>query len=140
MPAHRKPISILSASGATAKNPQRFRERMDEPVPTSKLGAPPKHLPDAVKSAWKEIVKQAAPGTLFNTDRIALEVAATMLVRFRAGEFSKASEVSTLVSLLARFGMTPADRAKVSAAPTDTSQKEKDEWDFTTSSRVRAKG
>ena len=131
MPANRKPISILQASGAVAKNPQRFHDRKSEPVPSKPVGNPPKTLDQAERKAWKEIISNAAPGTLGNSDRIALEIASKLLVRFRAGEFSKASEVSTLVSLLARFGMTPADRAKLQATEKPP-EKLNDEWGFTT--------
>src|SRR5579875_1700742 len=113
MPAHRKSLDVHHISGAAKKNPQRFRDRKPAPTPSGDLGKPPKHLTADERKAWKEIASQVPPGVLANADRIALEIASRLLVRFRTGLLLKASEVSCLVSLLARFGMTPADRNKI---------------------------
>lgn len=79
------------------------------------LGAPPKTFSDQEKAAWREIAKNATPGTLGNSDRIAVEIAVKMLVRFRSGIYTKASEVAVLISMLSRLGMTPTDRTKLVA-------------------------
>jgi hypothetical protein len=128
MPAHRKHLDVHVMSGATKKNPQRFTDRKRAPQPIAELGKPPKHLTADEKKAWKEIEKQVPPGVLGNTDRIAVEIAAKLLVRFRTGLLLKASEVSCLVSLLARFGMTPADRNKIETGPTQEPDETQDEW------------
>jgi len=65
---------------------------------------------------------------LTNADRIALEIASRLLVRFRTGLLLKASEVSCLVSLLARFGMTAADRNKIETGHTAEPDEPTDEW------------
>ena len=134
MPAHRKNLDVHLMSGAAAKNPQRFRDRQSAPTPTADLGRPPKHLTPAERKTWKEIVSIIPPGVLANSDRIAVEVAARLLVRFRSGELSKASEISCLMSLLARFGMTPADRNKIGSTKPDK-PKETDEWSAITGLR-----
>lgn len=145
MPAHRKHLDIHVMSGATKKNPQRFTDRKRAPQPTEDLGKPPKHLTADERKAWKEIASQVPPGVLGNTDRIAVEIAARLLVRFRTGLLLKASEVSCLVSLLARFGMTPADRNKIETGPTQEPDEMNDEWSPVTKLRrtrngVRAAG
>lgn len=115
-------------SGAVKKNPARFTDRKPAPKPSGDLGKPPKHLSTDERKAWKEIASQVPPGVLANTDRIALEIASRLLVRFRTGLLLKASEVSCLVSLLARFGMTPADRNKIETGQPTEPEENKDEW------------
>jgi len=138
MPAHRKNLEVLAISGATKKNPQRFRDRKAAPKPMGELGKPPKHLSEEERKAWKEMASQIPPCVLGNTDRIAMEIAARLLVRFRTGLLLKASEVSCLVSLLARFGMTPADRNKIQASQEGEPEKANDEWSpFTKLRRTR---
>ncbi len=135
MPAHRKNIEVHKMSGATAKNPQRFRDRQAAAKPTAELGKAPKHLSPDEKKAWKEIASIIPPGVLANTDRIALEIGSRLLVKFRSGELAKASEVSCLLSLLARFGMTPADRNKIGTTQPDKPKQEQDEWTAVTKLR-----
>lgn len=139
MPAHRKHLDVHVMSGATRKNPQRFGDRKQAPQPIADLGKPPKHLTDDEKKAWKEIAKQVPPGVLGNTDRIAVEIAARLLVRFRTGLLLKASEVSCLVSLLARFGMTPADRNKIETGANNEPDDLTDEWSPVTKLRRNRK-
>ncbi len=108
----RKPTNILSLSGAFKKNPQRAKERANEPEPTGKIGAVPKHLTDDERRAWRDLVATAPEGVLCKFDRLALEAAAKCLAEMRAGSFDHLKEWRQWCS---RFGMTPADRSRVQA-------------------------
>jgi len=107
-----QPTEILDAKGSFIKHPE--YKRPDEPVVTKPLGSPPAHLTPEQKKAWKEIAKQIPPGVAKQADRLSMEMMSVLLCKFRDGT-AKASESAQLINLLARFGMTPADRTKVSA-------------------------
>ncbi len=120
MARNRTPSNILELRGAFDKNPQRRRE---EPKVDSDLGPPPDHFDDTRKAAWAELVNMAPEGVLTKADRIAIEMLADLLVRYRAsmkpeGDKFTSADRRDLMALLARFGMTAADRSRV-AAPTD---------------------
>lgn len=110
MPAPRKPAVLLEMSGSLEKHPQR---RRTEPVVAAPFGSPPAHLTKEHKAAWREIAKAAPAGVLTGADRVAVELAARMLVRIRTTDFT-AAEANGLRALLGQLGMTPADRSKVS--------------------------
>jgi hypothetical protein len=135
VPAHRKDLEVHLMSGAAAKNPQRFTQRKPAPKPAAKLGLPPKHLTPDEKRAWKELASITPAGVLTIADRIAVEVCSRLLVRFRSGDLTKVSEIACLLSLLARFGMTPADRNKVQSEETVKPTQETDEWSSITKLR-----
>lgn len=107
----RTPTNVLELKGAFKKNPQRARQDAESVGPLS--SAPP-HLAGAELDAWNEIAQYAPPGVLTDSDRIALEVAANLLAQFRNDpvEFPS-TKLVRLEALLGKFGMTPADRAKV---------------------------
>jgi len=69
------------------------------------------------KKTWRKIAKMIPPGVARQSDRIAFEMMAVLLCKFRAGT-AMAAESAQLINLLARYGMTPADRTKVSAGET----------------------
>jgi len=108
----RKPTNVLELTGAFKKNPQRARQDAET---AGELSAPPKHINGPVLNAWKEIVKYAPLQVLTESDRLSIELAANLLAQFRADpvEFT-AAKLVRLEALLGKFGMTPADRAKVS--------------------------
>lgn len=110
----RTPSNILDARGAFDKNPN--RRRVDEPEPNGDIGEPPERLTEDQRAAWSEIVSTCANGVLCQSDRIAVEVAAVLLAMFRADPSGiPGAKLARLDSLMARFGMTPSDRSKVSA-------------------------
>lgn len=102
---------MLDARGAFKKHPERARTDAQTAGP---LGKPPSHIAGEVLKAWKEIEKSAPLQVLTESDRLALEVAANLLAQFRLDpvEFP-AAKLVRLEALLGKFGMTPADRAKV---------------------------
>jgi hypothetical protein len=106
----RKPTAVLALNGAFERNPN--RARIDEPVPTTTLGAAPKWLAVTAVSIWDEM---AAEGFwLTGADRFLLEVAATHLDRFRRGA-ADSKDVGQLITVLNKLGFGPAERSKIKA-------------------------
>jgi hypothetical protein len=96
--------------GAFAKDPQREREDPD----TFKLKPCPDHLSEAQREVWKEIVKAAPKNVLTEADRFGLEICSVLLNQFRLDPLEfPAAKLVRLEAMLGKFGMTPADRAKV---------------------------
>ncbi|MDU9400608.1 hypothetical protein [Pseudomonas sp. zfem003] len=122
----RKPTNVLELTGAFKKNPDRAREDAQTVGP---LTGPPPHLNGGALHAWKEIAGHAPLEVLTNSDRIALELAAQLLHQFREDpvEFP-ATKLVRLEALLGKFGMTPADRAKVAGKPSRPSASAFDEF------------
>lgn len=109
----RKPTNVLELKGAFKKNPQRARKDAETVGP---LSDPPPHLGGAELHAWREIAEHAPLDVLTDSDRIALELAANLLAQFRLDPLDfPATKLVRLEALLGKFGMTPADRAKVGA-------------------------
>ena len=107
----RTPTNVLDARGSFKKHPERKRQDAETSGP---LGAAPAHIDGGVLRAWTEIADSAPLDVLTNSDRISLEIAANLLAQFRSkpDEFP-AAKLVRLEALLGKFGMTPADRAKV---------------------------
>ncbi|WP_185749583.1 hypothetical protein [Stutzerimonas xanthomarina] len=111
----RTPTNLLDARGSFRKHPERKRVDPDTAGP---LSAAPDHLTEQALECWQDIVASAPHGVITDSDRIALELAANLLAQFRTdpGEF-KSMRLVRLEVLLGKFGMTPADRSRVSIAP-----------------------
>jgi hypothetical protein len=107
----RTPTAKLELRGAFKKHPE--RRRPQEPKDARPLGDPPERLPAKVRPFWDEIVEMVTGGILTYRDRWAVELAARLMAKAVSGSVSS-SELSTLRSLLAAIGMTPADRSKLS--------------------------
>lgn len=115
MPAHRKPSNVLELSGAWRKDPQ--RKRVD-PTPTGPIGPPPKQKALTFPDAWRYLVKCAPAGVLADRDRVWLEVAAHLLVQFRADPANMhPAKLSRLTACLSALGLSPADASRVVVAP-----------------------
>jgi len=117
----RKPTSILELNGAFRHDPNRARP--NEPRDVRALGNVPSRLPADVVPFWLELAAMVIGGVLTFRDRWAVELAARLMekaVRETPDPEEKitSSELSTLRSLLAALGMTPADRSKLSV-PTE---------------------
>lgn len=118
MTRHRTPTSLIAASGGYTKNPARLGLRADEPVPAGLIGDAPPHLNAARARCFSEIVCLSHAGVLSSADAIGVEVAACLLAAFRDDPIAfSAAKLARLESLLAKFGLTPADRSKVRATP-----------------------
>lgn len=113
------PTATQDAKGYFEKHPERARP--NEPKPTKALGSPPKHLTDDQKKLWNEFKRKVLPSVAFDSDSWMVEQIVKLMDRFRKDNLSDAG-ATRLSNLLARFGMSPADRAKVAAniaAPKD---------------------
>ncbi|MDJ0806440.1 MAG: hypothetical protein QNJ78_06355 [Gammaproteobacteria bacterium] len=112
-PALPKNVHILKGTGK--KNPDRMRKRENEPEPKKPLGRPPPRLTAGQKKCWRELQKIVPDGVLGDCDAWAVELACVLMDEFRTNplEFS-AAKLTRLEALLGKFGMTPADRAKIS--------------------------
>lgn len=107
----RTPTNVLDARGAFKKHPERKRQDAET---TGPLGNPPAHFGGDLLHAWNEITRSSPPDVLTNSDRISVELASHLLSQFRADPLEfPAAKLVRLEALLGKFGMTPADRAKV---------------------------
>jgi hypothetical protein len=111
MDAHRKPSKVLQLSGAFAKNPNRTRTN---PTPRGPIGSAPRQVPITFHKAWYLFLKACTEGVLAEHDRLAVEIAASLFVQFRAtpAEFP-AVKLARMQSLLGDLGMTPAAASRV---------------------------
>jgi hypothetical protein len=121
------PIAILEARGSVRKNPKRYRERIAaQPAARGPLGAPPLHWitdPSCYYHArhvrwrgiWEELDGQLPSGMLKAQDRILIELLIPEIDKMREKPAEmKPVDKTNLVSMLAKLGMTPVDRMKVS--------------------------
>jgi hypothetical protein len=71
-------------------------------------------LTDEAKVCWFELESLAPTGVLKGADRIALEALSNLLAEYRKNppEFA-VGKYTHLIGMLARLGMTPADRQKL---------------------------
>jgi hypothetical protein len=106
--------TALLVPGWDKKNPQRARERENEPE-TPTLGSAPAHIRGKRrKQIWEEIRTSCAAGLLQQSDALAVEslVNLTYEMRFKARDWT-ASKQSQMTMILKQLGMTPAARASV---------------------------
>ncbi len=114
MGRNRKPTAVLQLTGALERNPGRYHDRKTEPRLLDELGEPPKRLTEQQKEAWNEISDNCPCGVLTKADRHSLEMAAVLLAEFWAnGAQMQGTHLSLLNTLLAKMGMNPSDRSRV---------------------------
>lgn len=114
----RKATDVLALGGAFNKNPARLAAREGEPEPVGDIGPAPDHLNEKQRACYAEIVLQAHERVLCPADRVAVELAASLLADFRSDPAAfQTSRLGVLTTLLRAFGMTPADRSRVKARP-----------------------
>ena len=116
MGRHAQPFEIAILKSADKNHPERYRN--SPPKSDLPLGLAPDHMTPEGALCWAELSALALPGVLTGADRVMLELAASLLAEFRKdpAEF-RAAKMGHLVGLLARFGMSPTDRQKVTAPP-----------------------
>src|SRR5437870_8086373 len=105
------PTEILDAKGSFLKHPE--RRRPNEPQETRPLGNAPKYLTAEEKKLWGEIAHNLPPGVGKVSDRFAFEMLVRLMAKERADSINH-NERGQRIRLLGSFGMTPADRAKIS--------------------------
>ena len=122
------PTAILEQKGAFDHDPGRRAAREGEPQGRGPLGDPPEYFTPMQKSAWRELELLAPEGVLTGSDRVAVEMYSQLVARLRGERYDdhgnaddgngyprplKAAEVTQLLNLLGRFGMTPSDRVRL---------------------------
>lgn len=118
----RKPTALHQLSGSIQHDPQRFQERVNEPIDNRALGGPPLWLTAEQRVCWEEIERISAPGVLCFGDRVAVEMTAVLLASFRAlGASFSDTKFRRLEAMLGQLGLTPAARSKVTARGTANS-------------------
>ena len=129
----RTPTNVLKLRGAEKNHPERLKERENEPVNKNPIGTPPRYLNAIEKKAFKLIVKESIDGVLGEADRMAVAQAAILFVICTNQCFTeavgtegdedyeppklvrpKSADQQLFFKYLAQFGMTPADRSKLS--------------------------
>lgn len=129
MPRPRLSYEQAKLNGSVAINKGRFASRKNAPTTTGSLGTPPKHLDEAAKKVWREIVKSIPAGVAGASDRITVEMASTLLAQFRAAPATmQASRVALLLNLLGRLGLDPQARTKLQIETTPPTEKKDDKW------------
>lgn len=115
MARHSQPREVAALKGATKKNPQRYRN--EPPKVDYPLGEAPAHLAPESRECWVELSTYAPRGVLAGADRAMLEMGANLLAEYRKDppEFA-VGKYTHLIGILARLGMSPADRQKLGTA------------------------
>ena len=104
------PTKIKIVKGTFRKH----RENKNEPMPEKPLGDPPGCLDDLQKKVWEELAAIVPAGILTDADRIILELATRLLSELRVKGRLATGKMGHLIGCLARMGMSPSDRGKVS--------------------------
>ena len=81
------------------------------------IGPAPGYLSPAEQWIWTEILRNSSPTQFTTADSLSLEVLCKMVYRMRNLDL-QVSELTTLMDLLCKFGMTPA--ARLSLPPQDS--------------------
>lgn len=114
MPTPRMPTAKAAVSGASAKNPQRFRDRK-APAKTRPIGEPYESMTDEQKAAWYDISREAP--WLHSAHRTLLRLVCYHAARLHAGEEIGVSASSVFTTMLGKLGLTPTEESKVNHAP-----------------------
>lgn len=112
MPRHPLPRALAELRGTVKANPRRYKKV--PPEVQQPLGDAPEHLSATAKAVWFEISTYAPVNVLRGADRIMLEMIANLLAEYRASpEKFAVGKYPSLIGLLGRLGMSPADRQKL---------------------------
>lgn len=112
---HRVPTEIKKLRGSYRTTP----EKKFEPMPTAAIGLAPKYFNQDERDCWNEIKRIIPENVLFESDRLCIEMASRILAKFRRREDLSPSEWNKLASCISLMGMTPADRTRICAAPSE---------------------
>lgn len=119
----RKPTHLHEVTGSYVKNPG--RRNNGEPVPREGIGTAPERLSTDFSEAWDELVANACPGVLGNSDRLWIEITARLLCEYReAPESMTGVRIGLLLSGLSKLGMSPSDRTRLQVKPGETERPE----------------
>ncbi len=114
MPRPRKPTKLLAIQGGLRAT--RHRDREHEPEIIEPLGGPPEGWPIAAKLLWAELSNLIPPGVATKADRLTFELLCRLVGNMREGpEGLTAALAGQIRATCGLFGMSPADRSRVSA-------------------------
>ena len=107
-----------TALKALKGNPGRRPLPENEPFASGDLGPPPDHWQAPGKALWYELRKMIPVGVATANDRGAFELLVALFVQLRASpeELSPAM-AAQIRCALGVFGLTPADRSRLSVPP-----------------------
>lgn len=112
MARHAQPREVAELKGATKKNPQRYKTA--PPKSSKPLGGAPNWCEKIEKAAWVDLQRMTPAGVLTFADRAVMELSSALLSQFRADRLNfPAAKMTHLVGCLARLGLTPADRQRL---------------------------
>ncbi len=117
----RQPLDRARITGAAAKNPQRFRDRI-EPE-SALLGAPSRHLDANGKRVFEAFKRELA--WLRESDRALVDVAVCLRVRMYSDPSAPVATLRALAAVLTKLGATPTDRSRIAM---QTAEDEPDEF------------
>lgn len=110
MANNRIPKAKAEVSGASAKNPKRFKDRQVAKNPR-KVGEPYAKMTEIEKWYWNEYTSECP--WLNSSHRVLLRMACNLAARMDTGDVG-IEAMKALSSILSKMGATPADESKVS--------------------------
>lgn len=109
----RKPLALARLTGAIAKNPQRYRDRI-EPKVSATLGPPPKWLKPEARVAWNELDDRLP--WLDMSHRCIVGLASYLQAKVRDGTLGVPG-MNLLRQILGQLGATPVSSSKINWSP-----------------------
>lgn len=110
MPRPRTPNAVADVTGASDKNPGRFKDRANPDV--GPLGLPPAHLSEEAIEAW--ILFAGEMPWLAASDRGIVEIAAVLRARLKCDPDMGVNAMAQYRLCLSAMGGDPSSRSKVS--------------------------
>ena len=118
MPKPRLPTNVLALRGTIAHDPARYADRASEPQPSEFVDPAtlpvPATLSELEALAWVDLAGKVHGGSVAVHDLPALVTMARLYAVILFGESIDLRAVTAFRQYLALFGMTPADRSRVS--------------------------
>lgn len=117
----RTPTKKARVSGATIKDPARYKNR-SEPANPHPIGRPYKGMTAAQVRVWKECATNMP--WLNAAHRLLLRQVCILAARMEAGDDLSVSSTHALSAMLSKLGATPTDESKVSHPQDEQDQDE----------------
>lgn len=118
----RTPTKKAKVSGATLKDPGRYKNRA-EPANPDPIGAPYKGMTPAQVKVWKECAENMP--WLNASHRLLLRQVSILAARMETDAEVGVSAMHALSAMLSKLGATPTDESKVSHSDEDADTDEK---------------
>lgn len=111
MARHAQPREAAELKGADKKNPQRYK---GEPLKSeTPLGQPPEVMAEDAKAIWRELSMVIPDGILTGPDGRLFGMLCNLFAEYdRCPENFAVGKYGHVISLAARFGLSPSDRQK----------------------------